>query len=173
MASILPRKNKNGEIISYRVRVPRGYDSKGKRLKPFEATYKVDHNKTEKQNEKALNEFVLNFEKSCKGDNDAYRNMKLEKYAEYALTCKKNANNKLRQYRTKIVVQMRSQIFRQIVLKRRRQAGAFLGVLVQYDGKYASRCATKPKAVFVRCCLYSATEPNKSQSSRSSIFTLT
>ena len=50
----------------------------------------------------------------------------------------------LRQYRTTIVCELRSQIFRQIVLKRRRQAGAFLGVLVQYDGKYASKACTKP-----------------------------
>jgi hypothetical protein len=39
---------------------------------------------------------------------------------------------------------MRSQIFRQIVQRGRRKADALLGRIVQDDGKYASRCATKP-----------------------------
>ena len=37
MASISTRKNKNGEIISYRIRVSRGYDVKGNKLKPYES----------------------------------------------------------------------------------------------------------------------------------------
>ena len=41
-------------------------------------------------------------------------------------------------------MQIRSQIFRQIVRKRRRWAGAQQGICVQYDGKDASRCAAKP-----------------------------
>ncbi|MGN1119879.1 MAG: hypothetical protein ACI4Q4_05945 [Oscillospiraceae bacterium] len=38
------------------------------------------------------------------------------------------------------------QIFRQIVLKRRRRASARQGVLVQYDGKYASKRTAKAQA---------------------------
>ena len=38
MANISARKNKKGEIISYRIRVSRGYDSNGKHLKPDEMT---------------------------------------------------------------------------------------------------------------------------------------
>lgn len=49
----------------------------------------------------------------------------------------------LRQYRIIIAVRLRRQIFRQIVLKRRRRANARQGVLVQYDGKYASKRAAK------------------------------
>ena len=49
----------------------------------------------------------------------------------------------LRQYRTKIVRILRRQIFRQIVQKRRRRAGARQGVFVRYDGKYASKMRTK------------------------------
>lgn len=40
MANISARKNKNGEIISYRIRVSRGYDSNGKQLKPYEMTWR-------------------------------------------------------------------------------------------------------------------------------------
>ena len=39
MAAITPRKNKSGEIFSYTIRVYRGYDSSGKRLKPYTMTY--------------------------------------------------------------------------------------------------------------------------------------
>ncbi len=55
----------------------------------------------------------------------------------------------LRQYRTKIVVQTRSQLFRQIV---RNDAGilAYLVVLDKYDGKDASVCTAKRAA---RYCL--------------------
>ena len=41
---------------------------------------------------------------------------------------------------------MRSQIFRQIVSKRRRHTIVCQGVLMQYDGKSASRSATKAYA---------------------------
>lgn len=57
-------------------------------------------------------------------------------------TVEKLAKN-LRQYRIIIAVRLRRQIFRQIVLKRRRRANARQGVLVQYDGKYASKRAAK------------------------------
>ena len=49
-----------------------------------------------------------------------------------------------RQHRTEIVRQMRSQIFRQIVQKRRRHTDVCQGVSVQDDGKSASRWRAKP-----------------------------
>lgn len=49
------------------------------------------------------------------------------------------------QYRTKIVPQMRCQIFRQIVQKFRRHTDVCRGIFVQDDGKYASRCGAKPQ----------------------------
>ena len=50
----------------------------------------------------------------------------------------------LRQHRTEIVVQMRSQILRQIVHKFRRHTDVCQEICVQDAGKYASRCAAKP-----------------------------
>ena len=35
MASIRPRTNKQGDIISYEIRVTRGRDADGKQLKPY------------------------------------------------------------------------------------------------------------------------------------------
>ena len=52
--------------------------------------------------------------------------------------------NFYRQHRTEIVVQMHSQIFRQIVHKFRRHTDVCQGICVQDAGKYTSRCATKP-----------------------------
>lgn len=66
MASISTRKNKNGEIISYRIRVSRGYDVKGNKLKPYEMTYKPAPNMTAKQIEKELNKQAVMFEEQCK-----------------------------------------------------------------------------------------------------------
>ena len=66
MAYIEPRKNKQGEIIAYRIRVNKGYDKNGKKLKPYELNFKPDPDKTERQNMKALNETAVEFEKKCK-----------------------------------------------------------------------------------------------------------
>ena len=66
MPSITPRKNKDGNIISYTIRVYHGYDSKGKRLKPYTMTYKPAPNMTAKQIEKELQKISLDFEERCK-----------------------------------------------------------------------------------------------------------
>ena len=41
MANIQPRKNKEGKIISYSIRVHKGRDANGKQLKPYtkDSTY--------------------------------------------------------------------------------------------------------------------------------------
>ena len=55
-------------------------------------------------------------------------------------------NGRFRQYRTKIVPQMRCQIFRQIVQKFRRHTDVCRGISVQDDGKYASRLSDAPRS---------------------------
>ena len=65
MPTITPRKNKNGEIISYTIRVYHGYDSKGKRLKPYTMTYKPAPGMTAKQIEKELQRTSFDFEERC------------------------------------------------------------------------------------------------------------
>ena len=88
MANITPRKNKNGEIISYRIRAARGYDCKGNKLKPYEMTWKPEKKYSEKQLEKELRRVATIFEENCKqglvGDNK----QKFENYAEYVLNLK-------------------------------------------------------------------------------------
>lgn len=91
MANITPRTNKNGEIISYRIRVSRGYDSKGNKLKPYEMTWKPAPNMTKKQIEKELNKQVVTFEENCKsGKIGANQNIKLADFCPMYLEIKKD-----------------------------------------------------------------------------------
>lgn len=66
MPNITKRKNKAGETISYRIRVARGYDSEGNKLKPYEKTWKPQPGMTEKQMEKEVQRQALLFEEQCK-----------------------------------------------------------------------------------------------------------
>lgn len=66
MASITPRKDKSGAVISYIIRVYNGYDSSGKRLKPHTMTWKPKAGMTAKQTEKELNKVAVQFEEECK-----------------------------------------------------------------------------------------------------------
>ncbi len=92
MANISARKNKNGDIVSYRIRVSRGYDNKGNKLKPYEMTYKPDTNMTEKQVEKELNKQAVMFEDKCKqGMIGKDRNIKLSEFCEMYLEIKRDA----------------------------------------------------------------------------------
>ncbi len=88
MAAITPRKNKSGEIISYTIRVYRGYDSSGNRLKPYTMTYKPEPSMTAKQVEKELNRQAVQFEEKCMRGSVADPTIRLcdfcEKYLEIA-----------------------------------------------------------------------------------------
>lgn len=91
MASVTPRTNKAGEIISYRIRVSRGYDSKGAKLKPYEMTWKPDPNMTPKQIEKELNRQTALFEEQCRqGAISSNRNIKLADFCTLYLEIKKD-----------------------------------------------------------------------------------
>lgn len=91
MANISPRRNKNGEIISYRIRVFKGYDGAGKQLKPYELTWKPEKNMTPKQIEKELNRQVTLFEEQCRnGMTGNHRNIKLSEFCTMYLDIKKD-----------------------------------------------------------------------------------
>lgn len=66
MANITPRKNKDGVITSYTIRVYHGYDKDGKRLKPYTMSYKPAPNMTARQIEKELNRQAVQFEGQCR-----------------------------------------------------------------------------------------------------------
>ncbi|MGN0661149.1 MAG: tyrosine-type recombinase/integrase [Oscillospiraceae bacterium] len=77
MANIQKRTDKSGKVISYSVRVHRGRDLNGKQLKPYTATFKPAPQMTEKQIEKALNKFVVEFEEQCRSGRASASNIRL------------------------------------------------------------------------------------------------
>ena len=91
MPNITPRKNKNGEITSYTIRVYHGYDSKGKRLKPYTMSYKPAPGMTAKQIEKEVQRQAMLFEEQCRnGHIGANRNIKLADFCPMYLDIKKD-----------------------------------------------------------------------------------
>lgn len=96
MAYIQERKDKNGNVISYSIRVFKGYAPNGEQLKPYTATFKIDKNKTARQNEKALNKFVVEFEEKCKNGLACDNRQTFAEFAEYVLANKKRNGAKHR-----------------------------------------------------------------------------
>lgn len=80
MANITPRRDKNGNITSYTIRVYHGYDSSGKRLKPFTTSYKPEKGMTAKQAEKAAQRFADDFESECLHFGEANSSMRLSDF---------------------------------------------------------------------------------------------
>jgi len=88
MANIQPRKNKNGKIISYSIRVHKGRDVNGKQLKPYTMTWIVPDNMSERKIQTELNKAVVLFEKQCKEGIVADNKQTFEKYANYVIDLK-------------------------------------------------------------------------------------
>lgn len=96
MANITPRKNKNGEITSYTIRVYHGYDSEGNRLKPYTMSYKPAPGMTAKQIERELNKTVVMFEEQCRLGYAPDNKQTFAQYAEYVLSRKEESETKHR-----------------------------------------------------------------------------
>ena len=77
MASINARRNKDGQIVSYTIRVYRGCDNSGKHLKPYSMTWKPPAELTERQIEKELTKQAARFEEECKSGCVANPTMKM------------------------------------------------------------------------------------------------
>ena len=94
MANITPRRDKAGKIISYQIRVFRGRDAFGKRLKDYMMTWKPDPGMTNRQIEKELTRQATLFEENCKLGNVSVDRNTFQEYAEYALGVKINGGMK-------------------------------------------------------------------------------
>ncbi len=91
MAGIVPRKNKKGEIVSYRIRVYRGYDETGNKLKPFEMSWTPPNGWTEKRIQKELQKVAADFENKCvNGDISAAGDPKLSEFCTQYLQIQEN-----------------------------------------------------------------------------------
>lgn len=96
MANITPRKNKDGVITSYTIRVYHGYDRSGKRLKPYTMSYKPAPGMTQKQIEKELNRQAVQFEEQCKQGYSLNHKQTFAEYAAYVIKCKEDNGTKHR-----------------------------------------------------------------------------
>ena len=96
MPNITKRKNKAGEVISYRIRVSRGYDNEGNKLKPHEMTWKPRPGMTPRQAEKEAQRQALLFEEQCKQGYTPDNRQTFAQYAAYVLQCKEQAGTKRR-----------------------------------------------------------------------------
>ncbi len=89
MANIQARKNREGQIISYSIRVYRGRDPQsGKQLTPFSHTWRVPEGWSEKRARREAEKQAVLFERQCRQDLVSGGRQTFAEYAEYVLTCK-------------------------------------------------------------------------------------
>ena len=96
MANITPRKDKDGRIISYQIRVFRGRDASGKRLKDYIMTWKPTPDMTKRQIEKELTRQATLFEQNCKLGNVSAEKPTFEKYSAYVMELKERNGMKVK-----------------------------------------------------------------------------
>lgn len=89
MANIRERRDKNGKLISYEIRVFRGRDANGEQLKPFQTTFKVEPGWTEKGAKKRAEAFAVVFEKQCRDGLTSDDRRTVEQYFRDTIELKK------------------------------------------------------------------------------------
>jgi len=98
MANIQARRNKDGKVVSYSIRVHKGRDTAtGKQLKPYTMTWKVPPNWSEKTAEKEAYKQAAIFEKQCKEGLALDNRQTFADYAEYVIGVKDRGGTKYRQ----------------------------------------------------------------------------
>ena len=88
MPAIRPRKNKDGEVISYEIRVHRGRAADGTQLKPYTMTYKPREGMTAKQIMKELNRTATLFEEQCRKGFVSTERKTFAEYVDYVIDVK-------------------------------------------------------------------------------------
>jgi hypothetical protein len=94
MANIQERRNKEGKLISFSIRVHRGRDSQGKQLKPFSTTFEVPEGWTEARARKEASKQAVIFEKQCKEGTAPDSKQTFGAYAEYVVALKERSGVK-------------------------------------------------------------------------------
>lgn len=89
MANISERRDKDGTVISFQIRVFRGRDASGKRLKDYPMTWK-----TARQVRKELERQATLFEEACRNGQVSIEKPTLEKYANYVIDLKQRSQIK-------------------------------------------------------------------------------
>ena len=96
MANITPRKNKDGEVISYQIRVFRGRNADGTRLKDYMMTWRPTPGMTKRQIAKELERQATLFEEACKQGQVSIEKPTFEKYAAYVVELKERNGLKVK-----------------------------------------------------------------------------
>lgn len=94
MANIQERRNKDGKLISYSIRVHRGRGADGKQLKPWTATFDVSPTWTEKSAKKRAEAFASVFEKECREGVKTDSRQKFGPYCDYVIDLKEKTGIK-------------------------------------------------------------------------------
>ncbi|NCA93206.1 hypothetical protein EOM82_08235 [bacterium] len=90
MANITERKDKNGNINAYLIRVYRGKDAQGKQLKPYVMTWNPPDGWAKRSIEKELQKQTALFEQNCKLGNVSTEKQTFESYANYVIDLKES-----------------------------------------------------------------------------------
>lgn len=90
MANITERRNKEGVLISFGIKVFRGRGTDGKQLKPYTTTFKVEPGWTEKTARKKAEAFAATFEKECREGLAADSRVTFAEYSAHVLHLKES-----------------------------------------------------------------------------------
>ena len=94
MASLQERRDKDGKLVSYSIRVHRGRGADGRQLKPWTATFKVQPTWSEKTARKKAEAFAATFEKECREGVTTDSRQKFAAYCEYVIQLKEQRGAK-------------------------------------------------------------------------------
>ncbi len=88
MANITERRNKDGQLISFNIRVHRGRGADGKQLKPYTTTFRVQPSWKEETARKKAEAFASVFEKECREGIRADNRLRFDGYCDYVISLK-------------------------------------------------------------------------------------
>ena len=88
MANIQERRNKDGKLISYSIRVHRGRGADGKQLKPYTTTFDVLPTWKEETARKTAEAFASVFEKECRDGIKTDNRQRFDGYCDYVIGLK-------------------------------------------------------------------------------------
>ena len=94
LANIQERRNKDGKLISYSIRVFRGRDASGRALKPWTATFEVSPHQKEDAARKKAEAFAAQFERDCREGKTSDSRRKFSEYANYVIELKESRGAK-------------------------------------------------------------------------------
>ena len=94
MANLQERRNKDGKLISYSIRVHRGRGADGRQLKPWTTTFDVSPTWTEKSARKKAEAFAATFEKECREGVTSDSRQKFAPYCDYVIDLKEKTGIK-------------------------------------------------------------------------------